>query len=150
MPPAYTSSIVLDHLAIARIREHHQFTAPCAHNLSEKLLLVIEELVEAHRHLREGHDLRAITTSLVTGFWCQQHHKTDCQECPHPTLNAPHGDAHWERYNLEQPEGFPIEMADAFMRLTDIVCSIDIPINHAIQCKMDFNRQRPTGHGRRF
>ena len=49
-----------------------------------------------------------------------------------------------------KPEGFPIEMADAIVRILQLCRSQQIDIGAAVKMKMDFNDTRPYKHGRQF
>lgn len=49
-----------------------------------------------------------------------------------------------------KPEGFSIEIADAFIRLGDMCAYLDIDIEKYIMQKMEFNATRPNKHGRKF
>lgn len=138
--------LILDLTRIAAIRNHHSFTAPSLDNLASKLIMAIEEITEAHRLLREGRDLTTTSYQAQTGFWCKQHHRASCGVCwtRHDRADL------WERYELSAPHGFAIELADAHMRLADIGYSLDIDVQTALIEKMDYNLQRPTGHGVKF
>lgn len=49
-----------------------------------------------------------------------------------------------------KPEGFPIEIADAVIRLLDLAGSLEIDIGHAIAVKHSYNGGRPRKHGKKF
>lgn len=151
-------SIFLDQQRIARIRLHHGFTPPSLNNLAEKLLLTVEEITEAFREDRNRQHLDEIRYSADIGWWCRLHHRTVCGICPDKPMASPYAlpvlqssmNSAWERYELSKPEGFPIEVADAMMRLTDICYSLQIDLQTALDIKMSYNEQRPTGHGRKY
>lgn len=143
------STLILDQTRIAAIRAHHHFSPPMLSNLTQKLLMVIEEVTEAHRHLRDGHDLTQVTFSADLGFWCKAHHRSDCADLSCSNVRVDESGA-WERFELSKPEGFPIEVADALMRLADIGFALGIDLQGALNLKMDYNAQRPTGHGRKY
>lgn len=46
-----------------------------------------------------------------------------------------------------KPEGIPIELADAFIRLADLAVIYGIDLPKAIEIKQEFNRTRPYRHG---
>lgn len=57
------------------------------------------------------------------------------------------------RYDPNQgnkPEGFPVELADTFIRLADTCGQYGIPLEQALREKMAYNRTRPHKHGRKF
>lgn len=146
LPRQPSVAVILDMQRIANIRLHHGFSPPSLNNLAEKLLLTVEEITEAFRVDRDRHHLDDIRYSAEIGWWCRDHHRTVCGVCwtMHNRADL------WERYELSKPEGFPIEVADAMMRLTDICFSLGIDVQKAIEVKMDYNTQRPTGHGRKY
>lgn len=53
-------------------------------------------------------------------------------------------------YNENKPEGFPVEIADAIIRLLDLAHSCKIDIAHVIAIKIEYNKTRPAKHGRKF
>jgi len=52
------------------------------------------------------------------------------------------------RYVNRKPEGFPVEIADAIIRLADIGYQFDLDLESVIAEKMAFNRTRPRMHGK--
>lgn len=52
-----------------------------------------------------------------------------------------------DKHGQWKPEGFPIEVADAIIRLGDICAKHDIDIDKAIDMKRAFNEGRPYLHG---
>lgn len=93
----------------------HGFTKPDTSNISEKLMLVSDELSEAHEFARDGN------------------------------FESFSGGA-----DGTKPDGFPMEIADAIIRLLDICAGFDIDIAEVIQIKMQYNESRPIRHGRNF
>lgn len=55
-----------------------------------------------------------------------------------------------EERNLGKPEGIPIELADVIIRTLDACAYLGIDIETAMALKMEYNRTRPTNHGRRI
>lgn len=49
-----------------------------------------------------------------------------------------------------KPEGVPIELADAIIRIADFCGQHDIDLEQAIEDKMAYNRSRPRRHGKVF
>jgi len=49
---------------------------------------------------------------------------------------------------VRKPEGFPVELADAIIRLLHVTHNFGINIDAVIQEKLVYNRQRPLKHGR--
>ncbi len=46
-----------------------------------------------------------------------------------------------------KPEGFPIELADAIIRILDLCGYLNIDIEEAVRVKAEYNRTRPYRHG---
>ena len=49
-----------------------------------------------------------------------------------------------------KPEGVPIELADAVIRICDFCGLHGIDLEAAIEAKMEYNRGRPRRHGKVF
>lgn len=49
-----------------------------------------------------------------------------------------------------KPEGIPVELADAVIRIAELAQSLNLPLEHAIQIKQAFNETRPFKHGKRI
>ena len=52
--------------------------------------------------------------------------------------------------NPDKPEGIPIELADAIIRLLDTSTHYHIDMEHALDLKHAYNLSRPYKHGRKF
>ena len=50
-------------------------------------------------------------------------------------------------FNGEKPEGIPIELADVLIRIFDLCGKYDIPLEKAIDMKIEYNKTRPSRHG---
>ena len=48
-----------------------------------------------------------------------------------------------------KPEGFIFELADAMIRIGDISSTLGYELDAVIRIKLDYNRSRPSLHGRR-
>lgn len=83
-----------------------------------KLLLIVTELAEAFEELRTGHLTNEIYFS-------------ESKETP----------------DLMKPEGFPIELADAVIRIFDLAQFLNIDLETYIDMKMEYNSARPHRHG---
>lgn len=58
-----------------------------------------------------------------------------------------------KQYWLEpsgKPDGFPVELADAVIRIADLCGYLGIDIDEVITTKMKFNATRPHKHGKAF
>ena len=49
-----------------------------------------------------------------------------------------------------KPEGLPIELADAVIRIADLCGYYDIDLNAVVHQKLLYNRTRPAKHGKKF
>lgn len=49
-----------------------------------------------------------------------------------------------------KPEGFPVELADAMIRIFDMAGKYGLDLEAAIEEKMAYNRTRPHRHGKAF
>ena len=61
----------------------------------------------------------------------------------------------WQRGNYiylkaGKPEGFPMELMDALIRLLDLCAALRIDIASGLDIKMDFNEGRPYMHDKNF
>jgi len=92
-------------------------------NIHRHLLLVVSELVEAQEELRDGRNPNEIYYD--TKYYIDEQHPS-------------------------KPCGFPVEIADAIIRLLDIAAAYDINIEKVIHEKLEFNKSRPPKHGRQF
>lgn len=50
-------------------------------------------------------------------------------------------------YNGEKPEGIPVELADALIRIFDLCGKYGIDIQEAVKIKHNYNKTRPHRHG---
>lgn len=91
--------------------------------IDRKLLLAVSEICEAQEELRDG---RAPT---------EIYFEANNQE---------------KAGQPKKPEGFPIEIADAIIRLLQLCRSQGVDIAAAVEMKMKFNLTRPNKHGRQF
>lgn len=96
-------------------------------NIHQKLLLVVSEICEAQDQLRDGHKFNEVYYDSIVA---QIDEKVISME--------------------EKPEGFPIEIADAMIRLLDICAAFEIDVEEMIRLKMGYNQKRPIMHGRKF
>ena len=46
-----------------------------------------------------------------------------------------------------KPVGFPIELADAIIRIVDMAAHLGVDLDAAVKVKMAYNRTRPHRHG---
>lgn len=81
-------------------------------NVSEVLLNVISELVEAHEEYRHGHE-------KIEVYFSED----------------------------GKPEGIPIELADAIIRILDAAEGWGVDLEEALELKIDYNKSRPYRHG---
>jgi hypothetical protein len=50
----------------------------------------------------------------------------------------------------DKPDGFPIEIADAAIRIGHLCSALHIDLDAMIQLKMKYNATRPVRHGKEF
>jgi NTP pyrophosphatase (non-canonical NTP hydrolase) len=102
------------------------FDPPDRNNINEKLLLAVGEICEAQEELRSAYGLNEVyyehSVSALPGY---------------------------DNHNFK-PEGFPIEIADAIIRLLHISYSLGIDMDKMIRLKINYNKTRPEKHGRQF
>lgn len=61
------------------------------------------------------------------------------------------GHAPDEVYEVDgKPEGMPIELADVVIRVADLCGHYGIDLNSVVHRKLNYNRHRPTKHGKQF
>lgn len=96
-------------------------------NLSEALLLVVSEIIEAMEEVRNG-------TPLVT----QLYESASGVRSPNQSGST------------LKPVGFPSELADAIIRILDLCAAYDIDIDKAMMEKIAYNKTRPYKHGKQF
>jgi hypothetical protein len=101
-------------------------------NIGEKLMMVVSEIAEAHDEYRAGHAIGLI----------EYEHPAAALAADRRTRNPEDADR-----NPGKPVGFPIELADALIRILDLAAGLGIDIEEAIRIKMDFNTTRPHRHG---
>ena len=49
-----------------------------------------------------------------------------------------------------KPEGLPIELADAVIRIADLCGYYNIDLDHAVRAKLTYNARRGRKHGKQF
>lgn len=54
------------------------------------------------------------------------------------------------RFEGEKPVGFPVEIADAVIRLLDLADEYQLNLGDTMKMKMDYNATRPHKHGKEF
>lgn len=52
--------------------------------------------------------------------------------------------------NPAKPEGIPVELADAIIRILDTCAAVGIDIEEAIEIKMAYNKSRSYKHGKKI
>jgi NTP pyrophosphatase (non-canonical NTP hydrolase) len=127
-------NVLAQHAAFTR--ESKGFDAPSAANLDRKLLLAVSELCEAQDELRDGHDITEIYAHVSTTRELSYDQTVG--------IDVLRGDPELK------PEGVPIELADALIRILDIARSCNINLAEAVALKMAHNVTRPAKHGRQF
>ena len=96
-------------------------------NLSEVLLLIISEVVEALEEYRDGRPLTKIEYESKEGVRSR-----------------------YQSSISEKPVGFPTEVADTFIRMLDMCAAYNIDIDKAVREKIEYNKIRGPLHGKMF
>lgn len=91
---------------------------------TERLMLIVSELAEALEELRAGRDLRLVYPAL-----------------------RPEVEYREDLYPGVKPEGFPIEIADAVIRIGGLCGCLGIDLERALRLKLAYNLTRPHRHG---
>lgn len=102
-------------------------------NFGEVLALIHSELSEALEEYRNGRLYREIYSNKNVGG-----------EIQYPSYDLATDD----EGNVYKPEGIPIELADAIIRIFDFCAAVGIDIEKAIELKMAYNISRPYKHGK--
>jgi hypothetical protein len=125
-----------DHVSNEEISAHKQQVRRA---IAEKLALIHEEVSEALGEIRSGHD------PLDTYF---ADHKGKVGEVGSSFA----GQVYAEGVPLLKPEGFLVELADAVIRIADLVYLVDgvQEFTDALEVKHEYNASREHKHGRRF
>lgn len=128
---------------------------------ARRLLLTVSEVIEAFEEHRKGHGL--------TKIYHVMHSPKEFTGPPHDVTRLPSGgvkvylgdniiprfltNQEYEDWLLatgwtRKPEGVPIELADAVIRLGNLAESLGIDLGAAIEEKMQFNKTREYKHGK--
>lgn len=121
--------------------------------IPNKLMLIVSELAEALESYRdpESDNLVKVPVSVIETLL----RGTAIEGDPTDEVDYPRQVEAWaELANIydkwkAKPKGFNTEIADAFIRLGDLVGAFGIDIETAIQEKHEFNKGRPRMHGRK-
>ena len=52
--------------------------------------------------------------------------------------------------HLPQYKGLPVELADCVIRIMDLSFGLGLPVAEALVDKLEYNRQRPFKHGKKY
>ena len=96
---------------------------------AECLLLIHSEISEATEELRDGHGPREIYYA---------------ESVP------PEGYITDKQRITMKPEGVPVELADAIIRICDMADYYNMDLEFALQEKLEYNKYRPYKHGGRM
>jgi hypothetical protein len=94
------------------------------------LLLAVSEICEAQNERRDGHGLDEIYFTDSTGMIINE------------------VAAGWDV--TLKPEGFPIEIVDAIIRLMHLYSRFRSDLEDVLMMKLKYNSTRPPKHGRKF
>lgn len=127
-----------------------------------KLMLAVSELVEAHEEYRKGHPLDQMRTEWIYESgrdqpWPRPHTIETGLDGRHYLVDEVAGHRRWtamtDKIWLElgyrpKPEGVPVELADAIVRILDMCAAWGIDIDEVVAHKMAYNERRPYKHGK--
>jgi NTP pyrophosphatase (non-canonical NTP hydrolase) len=111
------------------------FTISTEQDVHRALLLIVGEVVEAQNELRNAHPAREV-------YFPDRNVSGELK--PGNTIGFGIAEAGGK------PEGFPIELADAVIRIANLCHALGIDLETAIQWKMAYNKTRPFRHGKVF
>lgn len=111
------------------------------HYLGSKLMLVAGELGEAQEEIRNGHaaDETYFKQDIPESLLIDTGNRG-------AAIQAMKDHGHWN----PKPEGFPVELADAVIRIFGIAYEAGIDLTEAIETKIAYNSTRPFRHGKNF
>lgn len=98
--------------------------------INQQILLTITELSEAVEYMRK--------------------HGVDLTLDPFTELKLLEGEEKTKVFKEKFKDTFQDEIADTFIRLFDLVGYLDIRIDDWIKAKLEYNRQRPYKHGKKY
>ena len=98
--------------------------------INQQILLTITELSEAVEYMRK--------------------HGVDLTLDPFTELKLLEGEEKAKVFKEKFKDTFQDEIADTFIRLFDLVGYLDIRIDDWIKAKLEYNRQRPYKHGKKY
>lgn len=114
--------------------------------IAEKLALIHEEISEALGEIRSGRDPLEIYFSKT--------HKDKTDGKVEAEYTSYHSEQAYDSEGkpLYKPEGFLVELADASIRINDLVYLVDGEDKYveADRTKREYNTTRPYKHGRKF
>ena len=105
---------------------------------AEQIALMHSELSEALEEFRDGKGLNE------TYYSCTTEGPGRRQNCLYPGRPCP------AECPNQKPEGIPIELADAIIRICDACGQYGIDLDRAIRLKMEYNKTRPYKHGKKI
>jgi len=108
--------------------------------------MTVEELIQ------QSH-----ATAIEKGWWDEDRVFAEVIALAHSELSEAleecrEGKAFREIYydEKEKPCGIAIELADLLIRVADMCAHYNIPIEVALEIKMEYNKTRPYRHGKKF
>ena len=110
--------------------------------VTEKLDLIHSEISEALEELRKGHDPLKVYYTLTT----KEGDREIVDRFDKQIFEKKHG----VDLPTLKPEGFIVELADAVIRIGDLVYLLGGDLQAAIKEKADYNWTRPYKHGKKF
>lgn len=94
----------------------------------DQLMLIVSELAEALEEFRAG---KRVNEIYFSGLCTCKEEDECCKYCG----------------QIPKPEGIPVELADAVIRIGQLAESCEFDLNGVCKLKMDYNDSRPALHG---
>jgi len=110
----------------------------------------VYEISKAHGF----HDNETPTTVPIAEKLCLIHSEISeaLEEARKPDFHEPDSRPVLKMVYIEngKPEGFAVELADAFIRILDLAESVEIDLEYYVNLKSIYNQSRPYKHGKTF
>ena len=117
---------------------------PNDRNRGELLMLIVSELVEALECDRDKNYINPVSIAELELIATEAERSGDSE-------TREHYNKMWiDKFKSEAKETFETEIADALIRILDLVGALDIDIEWHIKNKLRYNRTRPHKHGRNY
>ena len=112
---------------------------------------IAEEFVQSYWRL--AHSIH--NDNVAKGFWPEDKSTRNVGEALMLAVSelSEGLEAHRKDLNddhLPQYKGLPVELADCIIRIMDLGFGLGLPVAEALVDKLEYNRQRPFKHGKKY